>query len=147
MPRRSGGGDEAAAAEARAEREIAAAEQHRLMTEVFELKLQLTQKEEDGRVLLEVSPGLLGHVVSTGARSKELHKAALLLEGTVSPTQAEQRSGLRESCMLSPWKSRLLQALQVDKPQGAAQTATTELCLFSGKMVRTKETDQICPIV
>ena len=117
------------------------------MAEVFELKLQLTQKEEDGRVLLEGSPGLLGHVVSTGARSKMLHKAALLLEVTVSPTQVEQRSGFRESWMLSPWESRLLQALHVDKPQGAAQTATTELCLFKGKIIRIKETDKICPLV
>ena len=117
------------------------------MAEVFELKLQLTQKEEDGRVLLEVSSGLLGHVVSTGARSKVLHKAALLLEVTVSPTQVEQRSGFRESCTLSSWKSRLPHSLQVDKPQGAARTATTELCLFKGPIVRTKKTDQICPIV
>ena len=75
---------QAAEAEARVERETAAAEQRRLMAEVFELKLQLVEERRS----LEVNPGLLGRVGSPEVLSK-----VLLLEATVSPTFAAQLKG------------------------------------------------------
>ena len=99
------------------------------------------KKEEDGRVLPEVSPGLLGHVVSLDVPSEVLYRAALLLEATVSPTQVKQRLGLTAACISNPcggWEASLLQTLYAHKPQRAAQTATAELCRFKGKMLRTK---------
>ena len=92
-------------------------------------------------MLPEVSPGLLGHVVSPEVPSKVMYRAVLLLEVIVSLTQVEQRLGLTARCISGPCGGRgasLLQALHVHKPQRAAETVTAELCRFKGKMVRTK---------
>ena len=92
-------------------------------------------------MLPDVSPGLLGHVVSPEVPSKVLYRALLLLEATEPPTQVEQRLSFtagRMSSLGGEWGASLLQALHVDKPQQAEDTATAELCRFKGKMVRTK---------
>ena len=67
-------------------------------------------------MLPEVSPRLLGHVVSPEVPSKVLYRAVLLLEATVSPTQVEQRLDVTAGCISNPcgrWKASLLQALHV----------------------------------
>ena len=65
-------------------------------------------------MLLQVSPRLLGHVVSPEVPWKVLYRAALLLEATVSTTHVEQQLiGFDGRLYVKPygrWEASLLQA-------------------------------------
>ena len=131
----------AAATEAQTERKTAAAEQRRLMVDVFELKPYLEEGRGRRSGFARGEPWTAGSRERPKVPLKVLYRAVLLLEATVSPTQVEQRLGLKVGYMSSlcgGWEAILLQALHVLKRQRVTDTVTAELCRFKRKMVRTK---------